>query len=77
METAQFETSVGPVTMEVEAGNWLAVHTVGVYVPLGQKDQAHLGTWPYAYVPLVRRRGRWAPPGTVSGGSRRSGLLPA
>src|SRR5882762_6826461 len=59
MNEPTFETSIGPVCMKIEAHNWLAVQTVGLLVPFGQKDQAHLGRWPSVYVPLVRKRGKW------------------
>ena len=59
METEQFETSMGPVCMKLQAHNWLAVQTVGPIVPFGRKELAHLGRWPSVYVPLVRKHGKW------------------
>jgi hypothetical protein len=59
METEQFETSIGRVRMNIEAPDWLAVQTVGIMVPFGNKELAHHGTWPFVYVPLVRKRGKW------------------
>jgi hypothetical protein len=58
-EKAEFETSIGPVRMNVESPDWLAVETAGTFVELGKKEFAHLGRWPYVYVSLVREDGDW------------------